>query len=493
MSSIHSWILNIVYAAIVVVASPWLLWRFIKGKSRRGWGQKLFGSIDPPTDVTSSAQDARELIWIHAVSVGEVNLLGCIIDEFRSRDPEITFAISTTTETGYDLAKSKYPESYLFFCPFDFTWAIKRVLKRLNPAALVLTELELWPNLIATADRLGVDVVVANGRLSEKSARGYGRMSWLLKSSFEKLSLVLCQSSTYADRFVSLGCDRRDVRVTGNVKFDHIETDRRNEATQKLVRLSGIDASEQVFLAGSTQLEEDLIAAKALQELAPEYPQLRLVLAPRHPQRVGELISRLEQIGIEIQLRSELESQHKGSFALGLKPEVQSSEFITQSVSEVSSLANASGYDNRSGQQESDRTSKPVLIIDVIGELGSWWGRADIAYVGGSMGSREGQNMIEPAGYGVPVSFGPRTKNFQELVNDLIANDAATIVKSQSELRDFVQHCLSDPSAAQSAGSRAQQVVLNHAGASARTVDAIFDLVRGTQGQAQPPQVSDAA
>ena len=398
------------------------------------------------------------------MSVGEVNLLGCIIDEFRSRDPKITFAISTTTETGYDLAKSKYPESYLFFCPFDFTWAIKRVLKRLKPAALVLTELELWPNLIATADRLGVDVVVANGRLSEKSARGYGRMSWLLKSSFEKLSLVLCQSNTYADRFVSLGCDRRDVRVTGNVKFDHIQTDRGNEATQELVRLSGIDAPEQVFLAGSTQLEEDLIAAKAFQELAPEYPQLRLVLAPRHPQRVGELVSQLEQLGVEIQLRSELES-----------------------------LANASGYDNRSGQQESDRTSKPVLIIDVIGELGSWWGRADIAYVGGSMGSREGQNMIEPAGYGVPVSFGPRTKNFQELVNDLIANDAATVVKNQSELRDFVQHCLGDPSAAQSAGSRAQQVVLNHAGASARTVDAIFDLVRVTQGQVRPTQVSDAA
>jgi len=173
------------------------------------------------------------------VSVGEVNLLGSIIQEFRNRDSEsaskIKFAISTTTETGYDLAKAKYPECFLFFCPFDFTWAIKRVVKRLNPAALVLTELELWPNLIATADRSGVPVVVANGRLSEKSAQGYGRMSWLLKSSFEKLSLVLCQSKTYADRFVKLGCQPSNVRVTGNVKFDGVQTDRQNAATRQLV------------------------------------------------------------------------------------------------------------------------------------------------------------------------------------------------------------------------------------------------------------------
>ena len=455
MSSIRSWILNIIYAAIVVVGSPWLLWRFIKGKSRRGWGQKLFGSIDPPTEVASSVHDSKELIWIHAVSVGEVNLLGSILQEFKSRDPEIKFAISTTTETGYDLAKSKYPDCYLFFCPFDFTWAIKRVLKRLKPSALVLTELELWPNLIATARRCGVPVVVANGRLSEKSARGYGKFSWFLKPSFEKLSLVLCQSQTYADRFVGLGCHWTAVKVTGNVKFDGVETDRQNIATQNLVQLSGLEEPEVVFLAGSTQLEEDLIAAKAFHELAPEYPQLRLVLAPRHPKRVGELVSHLEQLGIEILLRSKLNS------------------------------------DSRRGNCESP--IKPVLIIDTIGELGAWWGRADIAYVGGSMGSREGQNMIEPAAYGVPVSFGPRTKNFHDLVTELIASDAATVVKNQSELRDFMQRCLDDPTAAQAAGSRGQQVVLNHAGASARTVDAILDLVRGVQGQAQPIQISDAA
>jgi len=421
---------------------PWFLWRYFQGKNRRGWSQKLFGTIDPPSDISPTSPTDSNLIWVHAVSVGEVNLLGSVLHQFANRAPEIKIAISTTTETGYDLAKSKYPESYVFFCPFDFTWAIKRVLRRLSPAALVLTELELWPNLIATADRMNIPVIVANGRLSEKSAQGYGRLRLLLKSSFEKLSLVLCQTNAYAERFVKLGSQRSNVLVTGNVKFDGIQTDRHNEATRALVQVSGIEPTEQVFLAGSTQLEEDLIAVKVFQNLAPKHPELRLILAPRHPQRVSDLVSRLGQLGIETQLRSELRS--------GNTP-----------------------YQT----QKSNRTLKPILVIDVIGELGAWWGRADIAYVGGSMGSREGQNMIEPAAYGTPVSFGPRTKNFNDLVNELLANDAATVVRSELELTSFVGKCLDIPEFATAAGSRAQHLVLSHRGASAKTFDAILNLV----------------
>ena len=466
LSVLQSWLLNILYTTIVVIGWPWFLWRYFQGKNRRGWSQKLFGSVDLPPGVNpKGSQNPKNLIWIHAVSVGEVNLLGSILQEFANRAPEIKIAISTTTETGYDLAKSKYPESYVFFCPFDFTWAIKRVLRRLNPAALVLTELELWPNLIATADHLNVPVIVANGRLSEKSAQGYGRLSWLLKSSFKKLSLVLCQTNAYADRFVKLGCQPSDVLVTGNVKFDGIQTDRHNEATRALVQVSEIHPSARVFLAGSTQLEEDLIAAKAFQNLAPKHPELRLVLAPRHPQRVGDLVSQLGQLGIETQLRSELNP--------------------------VSNPATA-----KSSPTDLDGTSvKPVLIIDVIGELGAWWGRADIAYVGGSMGSREGQNMIEPAAYGAPVSFGPRTKNFNDLVNELLANDAARVVRNQSELTSFVSQCLDNPEFAKSTGSRAQQVVLAHRGASAKTVDGILNLILPAQPSSKNAErkISDAA
>lgn len=459
---IQTWILNTIYATLLVVGSPWLLWRLIKGKSRRGWGQKLLGLISPPSIESSESALAPETIWIHAVSVGEINLLVSIIQEYRKRDPEINFAISASTETGYDLAKAKYPECFVFFCPLDFTWAIRRVLKQLKPAALILTELELWPNLIAVADRFSVPVVVANGRLGDNSARGYERLSWVLRSSFEKLSLALCQSKTYADRFVKFGCRPEVVRVTGNVKFDGVQTDRQNAATRELVRLSGIEESEAVFLAGSTQLEEDLIAAKVFQSLASQYPDLRLVLAPRHPQRVSDLVGRLGQLGIKTELRSVLGSH------------------------ESNSLGSA-------GNDAADSQLKPVLIIDVIGELRAWWGRADIAYVGGSMGSREGQNMIEPAAYGIPVSFGPRTKNFEDLVTELLTNQAATVVRDESELSDFVRSCLDDPATAKSVGKRAQQVVLNHAGASAKTVDEILALIRGVKARPAKLNISDAA
>ncbi len=491
MFPIQSWLLNFIYATIVVVGSPWLLWRFIRGKSRRGWRQKLFGSIAPFSRLhASDSQDASNWIWIHAVSVGEVNLLGSILQEIAVRDTGIKFAISTTTETGYDLAKSKYPECYVFFCPFDFTWAITRVIKRLKPSAIILTELEIWPNLIATADRLKVPVVVANGRLSEKSARGYRRVFWLVESSFKKLSLVLCQTNSYAERFVKLGCNSENVRVTGNVKFDGIQTDRQNAATRKLVRLSGIADSNQVFLAGSTQLEEDLIAAKVYQSLAKEHPELRLILAPRHPQRVGELVNRLKQLGIETRLRSEL-----GFDTLESDNPAKTPKIITRSVSEGSSFAYASGRDGGSQQNSKHHSEQPVLIIDVIGELGAWWGRADIAYVGGSMGPREGQNMIEPAAYGTPVSFGPRTKNFKDLVTELLVNDAATVVKNEPELRSFVSRCLDSPDDATRRGQLAQQVVVNHAGASAKTVDAVFKLIgrMGNELSRESTSVSDAA
>ncbi len=463
MSLLQSWFLNLVYATMIVLGSPWLLWRYRKGKNRRGWTQKLFGRIDLPLDFASIATgENNELIWIHAVSVGEVNLLGAILADLAQRDVELSIAISTTTETGYDLARSKYPQHYVFFCPFDFTWAINKALSRLKPAALILTELELWPNLIATAHRRGVPVVVANGRLSEKSTRGYRRFLWLLKSSFQKISLVLCQSKTYADRFIQLGCLPADVRVTGNVKFDGVQTDRRNVATRELVRLSSINESDRVFLAGSTQVEEDLIAANVFQSLASSYPELRLVLAPRHPQRVGELVERLDQLGIKTVLRSNLASTRSDSTELF--------------------------QHGASGDQ-----GKPILIIDVIGELASWWGRADIAYVGGSMGAREGQNMIEPAAYGIPVSFGPRTKNFNDLVTELLASDAATVVRDQAELTDFVRSCLDDSTTAKSSGRRAQQVVLKHAGASAKTVDEILGLIQRSKDEPIRPGISEAA
>ena len=369
---------------------------------------------------------------MHAVSVGEVNLLRPVIDELLAKEPDLQIAISTSTETGFDFANEKYSQHQVFFCPHDFSWAIKNTFKRINPNAIILAELELWPNLISVADKLHIPVIVINGRISDKSHRGYLRFKDLTTPMFRRLSMVLAQTKTYADRFIDLGCDATRVSISGSVKFDGVTTNPDNPQTQRLANEAGFSPDDFVFVAGSTQLEEDLIAAEVFVRLRPEFPNLKLVLVPRHPNRCQQLEQQLKQSSIEIDLRSELPA---------------------------------------------DRDSSRPLVVNVIGELGHWWGRANAAYVGGSMGSREGQNMIEPSAYGVPTSFGPRTKNFRDVVNQLLNQEAAVVVNNSAELERFLRDCLTSPQTMKAMGDRAQSVVYQNVGAAAKTAAQILDLI----------------
>lgn len=441
-----SFVLNTVYLCLLVIGSPWLLWRRIRwGKNRRGWTQKLFG-------LTPVRDDDRPCVWFHAVSVGEVNLLAPILQQLNSLCPDVEVVISTTTETGFDLAHKKYPDLMVFFFPLDFSWAIKNALRRIKPNLIVLSELEMWPNFIRLAEQhsasvagqnigersSGIPVAIVNGRLSEPSFRGYRRLGFLMSGSFKRLSLVMAQNETYAERFRALGCCESRVVVTGSVKFDGLQTDRQNQKTRHLADLAGLKEDEFVFVAGSTQFEEDLLAAKAYRQLVNRFPQLHLVLVPRHPERVPQLVRALNQLDISVQLRSRLE------------------------------LVN---------RETNSDNQKSVLVVDVIGELSAWWGAADAAYVGGSMGSRGGQNMIEPAAYGVPVAFGPSTENFQEIVTQLLDAKAATVVHDLVELSEYVARTLTDTTWADEIGTRAQDVVLQHDGASERTANYLGEIL----------------
>ena len=438
-----SFVLNAIYLSLLVIGSPWFLWRYLRwGKNRRGWGQKLFGLVP-------IRNNNRPCIWFHAVSVGEVNLLAQMLRELDSERPDLEIVISTTTETGFDLARSKYPDLTVFFFPFDFSWAIKNSLKRIKPSLVVLSELELWPNFIRIADRFpaiggsdtnaeqGIPIVVVNGRLSEPSYRGYRRLGFVMRGAFERLHLVMAQNKTYAERFKALGCHSDQVLVTGSVKFDGLQTDRQNPKTQRLARLAGFQPNDFVFVAGSTQFEEDILAAKTFQKLVNRFPQLRLVLVPRHPERVPQLVRALDQLGVATRRRSQL----------------------------TATDAAPSTDQHR------------VLIVDVIGELGAWWGVADVAYVGGSMGSRGGQNMIEPAAYGTPVAFGPHTENFQEVVDQLLEAAAASVVHDLNELTEYVERSLLEPAWASEMGAKAKAVVLQHNGASQRTVENLCEIL----------------
>ncbi len=388
-------LLNLVYLLLLLAASPWLFvtsWR--TGKYRHGWPEKLLGRVPPRAG-------SQTCVWLHAVSVGEVNLLSGLIHELALRRPDIVFVISTTTRTGYELACQKYADHHVCYCPLDFSWAVKQAFRRLRPDLLVLAELELWPNLIRTAVRRDVPVIVVNGRLSEASWRGYRRLRPFVARMVRQLAAIAVQNEAYAERFLDLGARPEDVHVTGSIKFDNAVTERGNPSTTRLAALAGITPQHQVFLAGSTQAPEEAIALETFQELQPRFPDLRLILVPRHPERFPEIDRFLAASGVRYVRRSEIEQ--------GTVP-----------------------------------PAWHVLLVDTVGELNAWWGVAKMAFVGGSMGDRGGQNMIEPAAYGAAVCFGPNTKNFRDVVTTLMQAEAAVVVRDRAELGAFLERCLSD-------------------------------------------------
>jgi 3-deoxy-D-manno-octulosonic-acid transferase len=422
------YLLNLVYVLLLTVCSPWLVYSAIrKGKYREGLAAKFLGRVP--------ARSGREkCIWLHAVSVGEVNVLAPLLMRLEDQHPDCVCVISTTTKTGYALARQKYAPRMVFYCPLDFTWAVRRAMRRLRPDLLVLTELELWPNLIRAAREHGARVAVINGRLSEPSARGYGRIRWLVARVLRGLDLIAVQNSEYAQRFLRLGAPADVLEITGSVKFDGAQTDPANARTRQLAELAGISSQDVVFLAGSTQEPEEALALATFQSLAPDFPRLRLIITPRHPERFEAVAQRLTETGVPWQRRSELGRSHNPS-------------------------------------------SERVLLVDAVGELGAWWGTARIAFVGGSLGKRGGQNMIEPAAYGAAVSFGPHTQNFRDVVTMLLDHDAAVVVHNGDELTEFVRKCLADPGFADGLGSRAQQLVMQQGGAADRTCELLARLL----------------
>lgn len=437
MSKTLSWLLNSFYLLLLVALAPWLLYQAAsKHKYRGGFAEKLLGRVP-------RRAGERPCVWLHAVSVGEVNLLGALVAELRRRQPALEFAISTTTATGYEVAHQKYAEHLVFYCPLDFSWAVEAALARLRPNLLVLAELELWPNLIRAAKAQGVPVAVVNGRLSDKSFRGYRRVAASLRPIFRRLDLVAAQSQQYAERFRLLGAASEQVVVTGSMKFDGARLDRRNDATNRLRKLAEIADDDLVLLAGSTGEPEEDAALDVYSRLAGEFPRLRLIIVPRHPERFDEVARLIERRATPYVRRSRLGDERlPGGRAAGLTS-----------------------------------PSARVLLVDTVGELSAWWGVADVAFVGGSLNSRGGQNMIEPAAYGAAVCFGPNTRNFRDIVALLLAHEAAVVVRDADEMQTFVQRALVEPLYAAGLGQRAQNLVRSQQGATARTVDRLEQLI----------------
>ena len=433
IGTLTRWSLNLMYLAALTFASPLIAYKSWRtGKYREGFGQKLMGRL-------RTRKGSRYCVWLHAVSVGEVNLIEVLIEELRRRHPKWEFCVTTSTKSGYDLARKKYRRDYaVFYCPLDFTWAVKRAVRRVRPDLLLLAELELWPNLIAEVKKQGGKVAVVNGRLSENSFKGYRRLGSIVQKTLASVDLVAAQDQATAERFEAIGAKPEVIQVSGSLKYDGASTTKSNPVTNHFRELCCWKGNETIFLAGSTQEPEEAIALQVFEELTEDHPELRLILVPRHPERFDEVAKLLDSSGLAWNRRSELES------AIGTDEEAK------------------------------------ILLVDSVGELGSWWGLADIGFVGGSFGDRGGQNMIEPAAYGVATSFGPNTKNFRDIVSTLLKADAARVVQTPDDLQAFVTACLKMPSEAKQLGLRAQALVESQLGATYRTanlVEAVSEYV----------------
>ena len=252
------WLLNLFYLLLLTVLSPFIAWKVVRYRRyRRGIAEKFQGRLP-------SSTDGREVVWFHAVSVGEVVQLRKVVDAFLGETGDrFCIIVTTSTDTGFELALKRFPDCQVTWFPLDFSWAVHNAVRLVRPRMVVLMELELWPNFLAECQRKNIPVSVVNARMSERSHRGYLRIRYLMAPLFGRLALVAAQSQSNADRLQSLGVAINRLHVTGSIKFDGVATDRSNPATDRLRQIFQLSLTETVFIAGSTQEPEEQLALQA--------------------------------------------------------------------------------------------------------------------------------------------------------------------------------------------------------------------------------------
>jgi 3-deoxy-D-manno-octulosonic-acid transferase len=443
-----AWLLNAVYGLLLILVSPWILWRRVaQGRYRRGWHAKLWGEVARPPSCDRT--DKTEVVWFHAVSVGELQVIRPLIEVAQRERPSTRIVITTSTDSGYELACKLFAQHTVSFAPLDFSWAVDRAIDRIQPTLLVLAELELWPNWINAVHNRGIPIAVINARLSAASQQGYRRIGWISRAILHRIDWIGAQSETYRRRFVELGSDPERVVVTGNIKFDGASPDRTHPEVERRRGELGLCREDIVWLCGSTQSPEEALCLEAYARLIQSHPKLKLMVVPRHAERFDEVAAAIASTGLPWLRRSQM------TLCSDLSP-------------------------NRDWR---------IFLADSVGELRWWWGLAEIGFVGGSFGSRGGQNMIEPCAYGVVTCFGPNTRNFVDVVQILIESQSAVQLTRPEELAPWIDGMLSRPTDAIAMSKHAIETVSSQRGAVERTWSTLVKLLesRSLHGQSLSP------
>jgi len=376
----------------------------------------------------SGAEKPR--IWIHAVSVGEVNVIKPLIEALR---PYAQPYISTTTETGQQLGRKLYPEEPLFYFPLDWGWSCRRYLKAVGPELILIAETEIWPNFLFQAAQAGIPVILVNGRLSDRSFARYRRIRRFLAPSLRLIRTFCMQSKQDKQRIIDLGAPADRVIRVGNLKYDY-ELRPDSDKQQMVQMLSGVlrpDPTALLWMCGSTREEEEEKLVDVYLALRQDFPTLRWLLAPRHPHRSGEILTSLQARGLKPVLRSKL------------RP----------------------------------RETAEILVLDTIGELAYLYQLADLVFIGGSLIPWGGHNIVEAANFGKPITFGPYMQNFREIAETFLEAYAAVQVAGKEELLAKSKDLLQDPAARKWLGGNARRVVRENQGAVKHTVEVLRTIL----------------
>jgi 3-deoxy-D-manno-octulosonic-acid transferase len=391
------------------------------------------------------------VIWFHTVSAGETIAAAPIIAELTARYPDVPFLVTTMTPTGSEQVRMRLMAGATLsdgdkeiephagadpqaaarpvarpvvhcYAPYDFPWVLGRFFDRVRPRLLVLMETELWPNLLARASREAVPVLLVNGRLSARSARGYRRLGALTRKMLQRLTVIACQYPAHAERFLALGAAEEKLKVLGSVKFDVRLPDDASERVEALRQRWGL-RPRRVWIAGSTHPGEDELLLRAHLRVRQRLPEARLILVPRHPSRCGEILALCRSQGLRAA---------------------------------------------RQSQSAPDDAAADVVVGDVMGQLIYLYGLSEVAFVGGSLVPAGGHNPIEPALWGQPLLIGQAHENFPDVVERFAEAGSLSVVSGVESLAVELIRYLNDTEARRLAGAAAREVVMKNRGASGR-------------------------
>jgi 3-deoxy-D-manno-octulosonic-acid transferase len=412
---------NLILFAATVLLSPYILFKLATVPKYRGGITQKLGRVRK--GVLRVLGGTRP-IWVHAVSVGEVMAAHPLIRELRKKYPGRKIILSTVTVTGNNTAKQRVPEAdAVFYFPFDYSWIVRRVIRSINPIIVLVAETELWPNFFRELERQGIPSALINGRISPRSYGNYLRFRRFFTEVFKSVTLFCMQSDDDAARIKDIGAAPDRVMVTGNLKFDQ----KISPVQQTPVSIA---SGRKVITAGSTHRGEEAILLEIFSRLRKKYPDLILIIAPRHPERFDEVCGLITAAGYECQRRTRL----KGAV-------------------------------------------RDVVLLDTIGELRAFYSACDIAFVGGSLVKIGGHNLLEPAAMKKPVIFSRYMFNFKEISEALISAGGGLMVKDKEELYIKLDNLLSDKQLSSTMGEKAFKVIAANSGATVRTIDAVHRLI----------------